>query len=321
MISDDPPVAPITSNSEEPTPNIVATAKLNWFVRHWRGDESLGRAYWLNLVLICNLTFSTLFAIAYTQLAGLAGSLRLHALAALVLRVALYAFSFWAIVGVVRSANKHTSRGGTLFWANTARVVVCLSVLLVGYRVLNGEFAGLRELTLIGAGHDPMPKMWSQDTGKPSTIWLQGLIGEGSAKAVQIAFDAHPQATTVILSSRGGRTWEAERIARQVQARGLNTVIRGKCESACTYIFLAGNRRWIEDGGKIGFHQAYFPGSSVIAQQLLNRKMGNYYFAVGLPEWFVKRTLATTSATMWYPNQDELREAHVIKPLWSASQN
>jgi hypothetical protein len=98
-------------------------------------------------------------------------------------------------------------------------------------------------------------------------------------------------------------------------------VVRGNCQSACTYILLAGNRRSVEEGGKIGFHRSSFPGTTRIGQQLLNRRMSDYYRNAGLPEWFIERTLATESGAMWYPNQQELREAHVLNPPRSTSQN
>jgi hypothetical protein len=36
----------------------------NWFLRHWRGETSLGRAFWLNAVFLANV-LPNLFVIAY----------------------------------------------------------------------------------------------------------------------------------------------------------------------------------------------------------------------------------------------------------------
>jgi hypothetical protein len=312
MTPDEDAGAPLPAGVDgaAPTQNSRLTGG-NWLVRHWRGEETLGRSYWVNLVLIANLA-STLSSIGFSQVEGLADSFREVVLAAIIFGVVRYIVWIWAVVGVVRSANKHTARGGTRFWADIARLIIAISVIGSGIRIVTSEVPGFRELAAIAIGHDPMLPMWSQNTFKPSTIWLQGVIGTGSAKEVQVALDAHPQATTVVLSSRGGRAWEAERIAELVKKRYLNTVVRGNCQSACTYILLAGNKRSVEEDGKIGFHRPYFPGTTRIGQQLQNRKMSDYYRDAGLPEWFIERTLATPSSAIWYPTDNELRKAHVL---------
>jgi hypothetical protein len=105
-----------------------------------------------------------------------------------------------------------------------------------------------------------------------------------------------------------------------VKERYLDTVVRGNCQSACTYILLAGKKRSVEEGGKIGFHQPSFPGTTRVGQPLLNRRMSDTYRAAGLPEWFIERTLATAPSSMWYPNQDELREAYVLNAPRPTSQ-
>jgi hypothetical protein len=165
-------------------------------------------------------------------------SLRAGALAGFLIRLSRYCLWIWAIVGVFRSANRHRSRGGFPLWADVARLIV----------ITDG-----------------------------TAIWLQGALGEGSAKEVESVLDKNNQVETVILSSPGGRLMEAEEIATRVKQRYLNTVARGSCLSACTYILLAGHHRSAAEAAKIGFHQPSFPGMTNFSQPFRTRQMTKYY--------------------------------------------
>jgi hypothetical protein len=42
------------------------------------------------------------------------------------------------------------------------------------------------------------------------------------------------------------------------------------------------------------------------------QKMVEYYRSLGLREWFIDRIIATPPESMWYPTEDELKQAGVL---------
>jgi hypothetical protein len=226
-----------------------------WFLSHWRGETSLGISYWLNGILLGTL-LPALIVIGYSLINPFPHSLRVNALAILILITLRLCLWIWTVVGVIRSANRHTSRGGKLFWANTARVVICITVVLTLVRLEKFLIPQMRLLAAIAGGHDPMDTVTVEVTPDGRTIMLEGTLGAGSVDKVQRIIDSSPDATTLELNSDGGRGQTAEELARRVRERHLNTSVQDHCVSACTYIFLAGANRTLADDAALGFHQA-----------------------------------------------------------------
>jgi len=88
-----------------PTPSL--------FLSHWRGETSLGISYWLNGILLGSL-LPTLILIGYSRINPFRHSLRMNACVILILFTLRLCLWIWTNVGVIRSANRHTSRGGKL---------------------------------------------------------------------------------------------------------------------------------------------------------------------------------------------------------------
>ena len=97
---------------------------LTYVLWHWRGELSLGKAFWLSWLLVTTILLALWFAINVAAAAGLA--------------VVPYVFAYWMVgallqlwwwEGVWRSAQHHTERGGKRVWAVLAKVVVILGVI------------------------------------------------------------------------------------------------------------------------------------------------------------------------------------------------
>jgi hypothetical protein len=289
------------------------SAHRNWFSNHWHGHTSLGIAYWINGLLLGNM-LPALALVGFVAVNPFKHSLRANALVTLVLRVVQLAIWIWGITGILRSANRHTSVGGTLFWANAARLAICVGILVTAYRYEHSIIPGLRVTAAIAAGHDPMERAKVETINDGNAILLSGSIGEGSVQEVQSAIDASPRAITLILNSRGGRTAEAEEIALRVRQKHLDTQVQDRCLSACTYIFLAGLHRSAADTAALGFHQPSFPGLTTEGQKQIDQQMVEYYRSVGVRDWFIDRVMATPSKNMWFPTRRELENAGVLSP-------
>jgi hypothetical protein len=126
----------------------------NWFLSRWRGETSLGISYWLNGILLGTL-LPALIVLGYSLINPFPHSLRVNALAILILITLRLCLWIWTGVGVIRSANRHTSRGGKLFWANAARVMICLAVVLALVKLESSLIPQMRLLAAIARRHDP----------------------------------------------------------------------------------------------------------------------------------------------------------------------
>jgi hypothetical protein len=92
-------------------------SRANYLSRHWRGDLSLPVSYWVNgcLLGIGNLV-GILLVLHYPSRSIT------FAISVYVVVVLTWAIQVWQLVGIWRSAKKHTDRGGWSFWARTAQV-------------------------------------------------------------------------------------------------------------------------------------------------------------------------------------------------------
>jgi hypothetical protein len=218
----------------------------------------------------------------------------------------------WTVVGILRSANRHTARGGKLFWANAARVMMCISVIGMAVRLERSLIPQTRLMASIAAGHDPLDAATVEVTPDGRTITFDGTFGQGAVDILQKAMDASPNATTLVLNSDGGRASAAEELALRVRRRNLNTLVEDHCLSACTYIFLSGNKREVAEDGELGFHQGTVVGISDAEKTIVLAQMAEYYRSHGLRESFIDHILATPPESMWYPTPDELKEGGVL---------
>ncbi|MBL6785619.1 MAG: hypothetical protein ISQ32_04880 [Rickettsiales bacterium] len=141
---------------------------------------------------------------------------------------------------------------------------------------------------------------------------------------------------TIQLNSYGGDLFAANAMGDLIVDFELNTHAVGICESACINIFIAGEKRTLERGSKLGFHRAYMEVDLVREDYVLFKdEMGwedefdlaVYMYDIGMDDAFTElklllergvdadfaiRTLSTESDGMWYPRRKELIEANVI---------
>ena len=281
----------------------------NYLVRHWRGDVSLGVSYWVNSWGVTLLTAGMLTLIL-KPLDDL--SLRWASAAAILLNICAVVVGVWSTVGVWRSAQRHVSRGGSALWAAVAYVVVVLGAIGMASNGFLYQLPQVKEHWLIATNKDPLGHVELQLTRNRKALLITGGMGVGSAASVEKVLDENPSVTTLMLNSPGGRIGEGIDIASLVRDRGLNTYVEEHCESACTFIFLAGVDRAATDSAQIGFHRAFFPGMNTKLDARMTKQMLDQYRSAGLSEEFLARVSATNAQDMWYPTHEELVSANVV---------
>lgn len=294
-----------------PPSTVPENVSGNYLLRHWRGECSLGIAYWLNGTLIAGVLTGVLLGVLSGYSDG-NQSLRNTAAADILTIVLSLLVWIWSTVGVWRSAERHVSRGGRSFWAAAAKFMVVISVMGMVGKFPVSIAPKLRELALITSGHDPIGKLDVKVSSDGRSVIVVGTFREGSAERVKQILDAAPAVTFLTLDSNGGRLLEAQQLGREVRRRGLGTYVEDQCVSACTYVFLAGKDRAATPNAKIGFHQPSFPGNDVNDQRAATAEMLDDYRRAGLPEAFVQRIGRTLPEAMWFPTRDELILANVI---------
>jgi hypothetical protein len=287
------------------------TAHENYIIRHWRGHLSLPISYWINgLIIPTALSLALLLTLDYLARTDIGlPSLALLDLAYLVFSAALW---IWSIVGIWRSAGYHEERGGSPGWANVARALVILAA-LGAFGQSHNRFLYLLEQGQLAFGEDPLgdPAKMVIDPRR-KTVLLDGNITAGTAERFEKFMASHPQTTALALRSNGGRTREAERMARLISKRGLNTEARDYCMSACTLLLLAGRERTATSDARVGFHQPQFPGLTGEAQQALTSDLRELYVKAGVDPGFLDKALSVSPQSMWFPTVDELIDAKVI---------
>ena len=146
----------------------------------------------------------------------------------------------------------------------------------------------------------------------------------------------HPKIKILKLTGPGGFMPAAREIASKIIEFNLNTVAYGECESACTTIFLAGNRRSLETSAKLGFHRQWVDKEQeklyynamkeakgwknefdyvawiydVLADNII--KDLEFMESRGLSIDFILKALSKASSDMWEPSREDLLEAGVL---------
>lgn len=283
----------------------------NYIVRHWKGHLPLAIAYWINGGILFAVTG---FAINLILMAAAEAADSLQALAALsVLGILiLIVMRIWSFVGIWRSAGRHTARGGSQFWSVVARMMVGLGLLSSAVQAQNA-YLQLQEFAQIAVGSDPIGARATFRLGEGGTdLIMEGLLTEGTAGDFEQALASAPQVRKIILNSEGGRIFEAERIAKLIQGRGLATHVEEQCSSACTLILLAGESRTAGLEAAIGFHRVSFPGMIGAEDDQANASLARSYAAAGLPADFTRRVAATPPEDLWVPEVVQLMSAKVL---------
>ncbi len=285
------------------------TKRPNYFIRHWRGDLSLGVSYWVNGML-----GRLLVLLADNTVEQMPNNMPITLLA--ILTIMIYAMftltSVWQLVGVWRSASKHVSRGGNGGWATAAQIAVVFgSVNCIGI-VYNTYIPQSAEMVRILAGDKVFPAYTIRRLPGGTEIEYRGGLRAGSAKELERILMAVPQAKVLHIESGGGRLIEAKAMIKLIQDRGMTTYTADYCMSAATLVLMSGKERVIGTGAKIGFHAGTIPGITDDQIREMNDTVRTTMQSAGVSGSFIDRVLSTPADQMWYPTYEEMRAAGVI---------
>lgn len=290
-----------------------APAGGNFILKHWRGQYSLGRSYWVNSVLAGMLLYALAAAISAADLTKNFGihTAGFWALGVLSIWTLI---SIWSVVGVWRSADVQVSRGGQSGWATAAKVLMALGMLRLVVSVVQSAPIMHQSLSL-AFGHDTMPASQLRVLNRATEVEIGGGVSFGTANSLKTILDATPTVRLVQLNNVGGWINEGVLLSELVAQRKLATYTARECDSACLLVFLAGEHRYLGTHGKLGFHEASLAGTGGEEAKNGTQVFRTALQARGVPEDFINKALSTPAASLWYPTKQELLDAHVITDI------
>ncbi|MDH5526783.1 MAG: hypothetical protein OEY97_05685 [Nitrospirota bacterium] len=260
-----------------------------YLIRHWRGELPLWQSFWVNLVAPL---------VAWRTLVGwLLGSperfsdLRLFSALGPALTLIGLLLCVWQGVGCWRAALRyrklHRERPARAMWGELVRVQ--LAILVAVAMLWAPRFAIITGRSLHTALF-PERGDWHVAREQPGVISVRGRFGYGLADAVRDALVKWPDTAILQLDSPGGLMWEAETLYRTLSRSHLMTYVEGRCDSACTYVFVAGRGRYVHEGAHMGFHGL---GEAYAADPRTRRHHERLYDARGVDARFIRNALDT----------------------------
>jgi hypothetical protein len=241
------PQEPLVRGQRLPSPSPAK--RFGPIATHWRGGYSLGRAYWINGFLI-TVIMTVAVSIASTGSAENVGSSPwMMFLSASLFLVVPVTRGNWLEFGVRLII---TNLGGHKAWANLAKIAVILGAIRAFSDFTTAVPAAMEYMTM--AVGDKYGKATFRLVRNGTEMEFSGGINSGLTSQFKTFVEAAPELKVVHLESNGGRIAEAKAIANLIRENRLSTYVSTHCESACTYILLAGVQRWASPEAKIGFH-------------------------------------------------------------------
>jgi hypothetical protein len=292
-------------------PPLPKPPSANYLVRHWRGELSLPKSYWLNGFLGGLAIGVAIVALNLAIRRDGDAQPMLWLVSLISIWIIVLLFTAWQAVGIWRSATNYRFAGNR-FWGGAAKTLTVLGLLSTGY---NGLFVGAPQIAGIYdivAGDALVGPHQFRVVGNGQVLEFSGGISFGVARELANFLGAMANVKTVQLNSLGGRILEAQKMSDMIRARGLSTYVVQNCLSACTIVFLGGKERFLFETAKLGFHQPTFRGMTAGNRRTMIANEEARLQRLGLSAAFAVRANAATPSSMWYPDKDELLREKVV---------
>jgi GYF domain 2 len=174
----------------------------NYLRRHWRGELSLPVAYWVNGALGSGLLVGAIAGGAATEFVRHLGALGTGSWLLSIIAVVI-GTGIWQSVGIWRSAEQHTSRGGSATWATVAKAMVILSILRLATFSMQ-QVPSLQQAVKLVFEGELMPQSAIHVVNHATEVEIAGGLSFGTTDALKTILDATPTIRTVQLNNVGG---------------------------------------------------------------------------------------------------------------------
>lgn len=287
-----------------------------YLAAHWRGRQSLAWSFWINLVLL-----RALILLAQDGLSPDEGSdYSTQGPLVLGLSFGIHGIVFlWQVVGVLRAAEAHIRAKGAMANVWGAQLGALIAFWLTASYAFDSW-----QMTLPAPGEDNfLARMDREHASKyrldvatdGRTLSIAGTIELGITRNLTARLDQFPEIRIIALNSSGGNIYEARGLSKLIRDRRLDTRVEDLCISACTTVFIGGQRRSLKRGARLGFHQYWIDAdynvltADPVAEQDRDRAL---YAARHVEPWFQAKMFERGADDMWFPSFEDLVRAGVV---------
>ena len=148
------PAGPPAAKPKRP-PRVVQEPRGGYFARHWRGEMSLVRSYWVNNIVVA-MPLAFLLTGLMTWISVKGDSLQISAIVLLLGVPMLMSLDVWCIVGGWRSAGNYLREDGSVLWGWLARLSLALGALQLLASIVLGFLPSVGEYWSMARGIDPI---------------------------------------------------------------------------------------------------------------------------------------------------------------------
>jgi len=217
-------------------------------------------------------------------------------------------------IGGWRSATRRVEETGSRFWPALVKSFIVVNVLGQAYIYAAYIGPGLID-TMFDMAEDPQWGPREVRVGADrAQLEVHGGITRSVSAALERALASNPDVRVIGFDSHGGRAGAARAMMEVIRSRGLDTLVIKECSSLCALPFLAGKRRCVAEGARMGFHSPSFGGQTEgFGATQIREQMA----ATGVSAWFLDKVFATDPSSVWYPSLNELKRAGVVTDVTS----
>ncbi len=293
---------------------------MDYVQKHWRGHYSFSRSFWVNLISpLC--IFQVALQLSKSLISNSAGYLEIAIYVALIFSLfPLYWLSYlWSLTGTVRAEIRYkNSVTSTILKGIAFFILTILTVFLIIQTVMH--ISAARHFSSILLKNDPTSLSGFKHQRRGQTLRISGTISFNLPLFLEKTLSEHQEINRLHIESSGGYLIPAHQIIKLVTQRKLDTYVGKSCLSACSIIFLAGNKRIISKTARLGFHQPHSPLIPMLRRADYFRKEYNFMKSRNIPDSFISRALGTPATTLWFPTHKELIVSGYVTHITESSE-
>ncbi|MDC0446821.1 hypothetical protein OAL99_02905 [Gammaproteobacteria bacterium] len=283
----------------------IETQKTSYLKKHWLGHHSLARAFWVNNWLISiSLSFS-LFAWMLISSENEDPVFFARVILAYTFLNFLIVFP-WQVVGLWRTTSRYIESKLKIIWAWLVRIILLFGITFSTVSEIE-DIDWYKQLYfdafVLSKNQNYDVKIYKDN------LVINGNFDYGISDKVNDILDKNKNIKTVILNSEGGLLYEANQISKTILLNSLNTYTYDECSSACTIAFISGNKRYIHESAKLGFHKYSIarPGAKIDQLDMMSlfmdqKKDAEFFEKRGVSKEFTHMMYQADSNEMWYPS-------------------
>lgn len=218
--------------------------------RHWRGEQSLARSFWLNNILLGAIVVAL---IGYLVPEDAAPSIRAQ-LAWIWLSTPLaLLLAVWQLVGLWRSAARRIAETNRRWMPRLAKLFVAVNVLAIGTGMAVDATGSVQ---LFRALRDPDLTEYRLivDEVAQTAIFYGALSDDSADRLIQALIDG--RYATLRIDSHGGLLQPAVRLARRIRERNVRVAVEEQCISACVLLLAASSAGAISPQADVVLHRS-----------------------------------------------------------------